>query len=263
MNVVNRYPLVSVLIPCYNSEKFVEQAVRSIMGQTYKNLEIIAINDCSSDRTGEILQRLASEDSRILYIENKINLKLAKTLNKAIDLARGDFIARMDADDISLKKRIEVQINYLLKHQDIDLVSAYALKINMLGELGGFIKVPIMHSEIASILPMRSTFVHPLVLAKKSFFIDLGFYRDISYGEDYDLWIRGLICNKKYANIPEVLLYYRLHDGQMTDWSYNRKNAKSIQDFLLNYFLETRNAKFILGYFFQTKIYYSLRNFLR
>lgn len=77
------------------------------MEQTYKNLEIIVINDCSSDNTGKILQCLATEDSRIVYVENKINLKLPKTLNKGIALAKGEYIARMDADDVSLPERLE------------------------------------------------------------------------------------------------------------------------------------------------------------
>ncbi|MDE3946029.1 glycosyltransferase family 2 protein, partial [Glaesserella parasuis] len=115
-------PLVSVIIPCYNAENFVESAVRSIMEQTYSNLEIIVINDCSSDNTGEILKRLAEEDPRIKYIENEQNLKLPKTLNKGINLAKGDYIARMDSDDISLPVRLEKQVEFMLSNKNIDIV---------------------------------------------------------------------------------------------------------------------------------------------
>ena len=95
-------PLVSVIIPCYNAEKYVESAIRSIMNQTYKNLEIIITDDCSTDDTLEILQKLAKEDSRIKLYKNETNLKIVKTLNNMISQANGKYIARMDADDISL-----------------------------------------------------------------------------------------------------------------------------------------------------------------
>ncbi len=92
-------PLVSVLMPCYNVEKYVEESMNSILSQTYTNLQIVAINDCSKDRTGEILHRMARQDSRIVVVDNEENLKLIKTLNNGIALCRGEYIAGMDADD--------------------------------------------------------------------------------------------------------------------------------------------------------------------
>ena len=106
-------PLVSVIIPCYNAEKYVEEAIRSIMTQTYSNLEIIVTDDCSSDNTLMILETLAAEDSRIKVIKNEKNLKIVKSLNNMIEVAQGKYIARMDADDISLPERIEKQVSFL------------------------------------------------------------------------------------------------------------------------------------------------------
>ena len=111
-------PLVSVLIPCYNVERYVVEAVGSISNQTYKNLEIIAINDCSTDRTGELLMQLAREDSRIRVVTNEVNLKLIQTLNKGIGMCNGEYIARMDADDISLPTRIEKEVRFLEENND-------------------------------------------------------------------------------------------------------------------------------------------------
>ncbi len=116
-------PLVSVLIPCYNVEKFVEESVNSILNQTYTHIEVIAINDCSTDRTGEILYSLAKEDPRITVISNEENLKLIKTLNKGIKLCSGEYIARMDSDDIALPTRIEKEVDFLEKNKDHDIVS--------------------------------------------------------------------------------------------------------------------------------------------
>lgn len=259
MSIFKKQPLVSVLIPCYNAERFVEQAVRSIINQTYKNLEIICINDCSKDRTGEILQKLAIEDNRIIYVENEENLKLPKTLNKGIFLAKGEYIARMDADDIALTYRIEKQLFFLLKNPDLDLISAFAQKIDEIGQKGDNIIVPQNHIEIASTLPIRSTFIHPLILAKKSFFVDLGGYKMLTYGEDYELWLNGLYAGKKYANLPEILLYYRIHSNQMTGLTYSAKNTKSVRNFLWKYFGKTKNLNYLKGLFFQTFFYYFIK----
>ena len=125
--MMSQEPLVSVLIPCYNCEKYVEEAVMSIIEQSYSNLEILVIDDGSTDNTGSILQELAQKDSRIRYIKNETNLKLIRTLNKGIDLCRGKYIARMDADDISLPTRIVKQVNFLEKHPDIGIVGTLSL----------------------------------------------------------------------------------------------------------------------------------------
>ena len=111
-------PLVSVIIPCYNAEKYVEEAVRSIMTQRYKNIEILVTEDCSTDNTLKILKNLEKEDSRIKVIQNKKNLKIVKSLNNMINIAQGKYIARMDADDISLPERIEKQVRFMEENPD-------------------------------------------------------------------------------------------------------------------------------------------------
>ena len=116
-------PLVSVLMPCYNVELYVEDALTSIMRQTYTNLEIIVINDCSTDNTLSILENIALRDSRIKVISNSSNLKLIDTLNKGVEICSGEYIARMDADDISFPDRIERQVAFLEEKKDYDIVS--------------------------------------------------------------------------------------------------------------------------------------------
>ena len=114
--------LVSVIIPVYNVEKFAEQAIVSIIKQTYKHLEIIVIDDGSSDNTYKIVADLATQDSRIRLYKNERNLKIVKTLNRALSLAQGEYIARMDGDDISALDRIEKQVAFLESNPDYDLV---------------------------------------------------------------------------------------------------------------------------------------------
>lgn len=253
-------PLISVIIPCYNAEKFVENAVRSIIRQSYQNLEILVIDDCSIDKTSEILQSLEKEDQRIIYIRNEINLKLAKTLNKAISLSKGEYIARMDSDDISFPDRLEKQLIFLLQNPEIDIVGANIQHINEYGHILKYRSyMPTTHNDIMVKSAWKSVMNHPSILAKASFFIDLdGFNEYLPYAEDYELWIRALQKGKKFANLSEILLYYRIHQNQMTTSCYNPKNAKIIRGFLFKSFLSTKNPSFLFGCLVQTKIAYTL-----
>lgn len=262
MMVKYEKPLVSVIIPCYNAEKFVEQAVRSIMEQTYQNLEIICINDCSKDSTGTILRKLAKEDSRIVCVENEENLKLPKTLNKGITLAKGEYIARMDADDISLPERIEKQIKFMLSHNDIDIVGCNSQHIDEYGNIRAYrTYMPIEHRKIAKQMTWKCVLVHPSVLAKKSFFEDVGgFNEQLSYAEDYELWISAIIKSKKMANLQDILLHYRIHSSQMTSNQFNANHAKIIRSFLLQAFKKTYNVLFLFGWLVQTELFYYFIN---
>lgn len=246
-------PLISVIIPCYNAEKYVEQAVRSIMEQTYKKIEIIVVNDCSTDSTGKILKRLAEEDKRILYVENETNLKLSKTLNKGIDLSRGEYIARMDSDDISVIDRLEKQIYFLLNNPDIDLVGSNYQGIDEQQNYTYDSLYPNTHEQIIKRLPLACAFVHPTILAKKSFFTDLSGYKVVNYGEDYELWIRGWLSGKKYHNLPEKLIFYRMHSEQMSSENFSKKNSKSVMAFLFKFFFETKKIRFLIGVLLQTQ----------
>ena len=121
---MNQEKLVSVVIPCYNCEKFVKDAIYSICNQTYKNLEILIADDCSTDSTYTILENIAKKDTRIKLYHNTENMKIVKTLNFLIENASGDYIARMDADDISAPERIKEQVDFLAE-QGCDMIQGY------------------------------------------------------------------------------------------------------------------------------------------
>lgn len=125
MNNVN--PLISVILPAYNAEEYLCDSIDSILSQTYNNFELIVINDGSTDRTEEII--LSYDDPRIRYIKNETNIKLIKTLNKGIDLAKGEYIARMDADDISLPMRFEEEVKFMETHPNIDACSSKIFRL--------------------------------------------------------------------------------------------------------------------------------------
>lgn len=211
-------PLVSVLIPCYNVEKYIEESINSILSQTYTNLEVIAIDDCSTDNTRKILQQLAEKDSRITIVRNTENLKLIATLNKGIALCKGDYIARMDADDISLPTRIEKEVDFLEKHQDHDIVSVqfYAFHSDNPAKRD-LHHSPTHDAELRAYMLFRSGICHPAVLMRKRVFSELGlkFEQEYLHVEDYALWSEALY-KTKIANLSEPLLLYRVHKQQVS-----------------------------------------------
>lgn len=225
-------PLVSVLIPCYNVEKYVVEAVNSILSQTYDNIEIIAINDYSTDKTGLLLDELAKQDPRIRVINNEENLKLIKTLNKGISLCNGEYIARMDADDISLPRRIEKEVDFLEKNKDHDIVSTlfYAFPSENPNKKS-FHQSPLKDSELRAFILFKSGICHPAVMIRKRVFIDLGlrFEPEYLHVEDYALWSEA-IYKTKIANIGEPLLLYRVHPHQVSSLheDLQRENKKKV-----------------------------------
>lgn len=211
-------PLVSVLMPCYNVERYVEESLLSILNQTYSNLEIIAINDCSSDATGELLLKLAAQDSRIRVVTNETNLKLIKTLNKGVELCNGEYIARMDADDISLPTRIEKEVRFLEKNKDHDIVSTqfYAFRSENPSKRD-LNHSPLHDNELRAYMLFRSGICHPAVMIRKRLFTELGlkFEAEYLHVEDYALWSQA-IYKTKLANLREPLLLYRVHQAQIS-----------------------------------------------
>lgn len=209
-------PLVSVIIPCYNAERFVEKAVRSIMEQTYHNLEIICCDDCSSDSTLAILKKLSAEDERIQIIKHSENKQLIYTLNELVEIAGGEYIARMDADDISLPERIEKQLDFMQKNPEIDFCGCNAWHINENDKVIGKSTLPESYDDIKFFLPFYSTFYHPTVFAKAAVLKENPYDKEFIHAEDYELWCR-LIFEKNVVckNISYCFFKYRLSKGSI------------------------------------------------
>ncbi|MFR9166729.1 MAG: glycosyltransferase family 2 protein [Dysgonomonas sp.] len=215
---MSEYPLVSVLLPCYNTEKYVEEAVYSLLNQTYGNIEIIAIDDCSTDSTNAILHKLSEKDSRVKVFKNDINLKLIKTLNKGITLCNGKYIARMDADDISLPERIEKEVQFLEANEDYDIVSTQFATFKTGSKKTSLHTNPLKYEELRAYLLFKSGICHPACMIRKSMFTDLGLHFEEQYlhVEDYALWSKAMYVTK-LANLGgEPLLLYRVHTSQVS-----------------------------------------------
>ncbi len=193
--------LVSVIIPVYNVEKFAEQAIVSIIKQTYKHLEIIVIDDGSSDNTYKIVADLATQDPRIRLYKNERNLKIVKTLNRALSLAQGEYIARMDGDDISALDRIEKQVAFLESNPDYELVGCSMILIDESGmEIGRSVKFS-DYELLMKLATYEMAVAHPTWLARKSVYRKLNGYRELSGAEDRDFLLRMISAKLKYTNL--------------------------------------------------------------
>lgn len=206
-------PLVSVLMANWNTEKYVRLAVESILHQTYRNLEFIIVDDCSSDASVKILEELASKDSRIIILRNDVNSKICKTLNKGEEQAKGEYIVRMDHDDIALPNRIETQVSFMERpeNEHVGVCGSFVEIIDENGNLQGEKKFPETNEDIREAFWFQNPIQHSSAIIRKQCFDEFGGYDpDFVYAEDLELWLR---FGQKYAlrNIPEVLLQYRVH----------------------------------------------------
>ena len=212
--------MVSVIMPCYREPShFFSAAVESILQQTYKNIELILIlDDPDNIELEQLGNRYAKIDSRVHFYVNDKNLKLTATLNKGINLANGDVIARLDADDIALPARIEKQIGFI---DEYDLISTNFAFINLEGNIIRHRTFPTDDTAIKEYLTkVADCMYHTTWLGKKATFTALNGYRDIGPFEDYDFLLRAVKRGMKFLNLKEELTHYRINTGGI---SYNNR----------------------------------------
>lgn len=205
-------PKISVVMPVYNGGKYLKEAIDSVLGQTFSDFEFIIINDCSTDNTESIIK--SYNDSRIKYIKNKKNLGVAESLNMGLEMAKGEYIARMDADDISLPKRFEIQIRFMGRHKNIAVCGG---AIESFGEAHGRAYNERSKGKTRVGFLFKSCLFHPTVMMRRDI-IEREHYRyDVHFDkvEDYELWTR-ILPKYDICSIRRVLLKYRVHSGQVT-----------------------------------------------
>jgi glycosyltransferase involved in cell wall biosynthesis len=229
-----RAPLISVVIPVYNGERYLALALNSILQQTFTDFELIAIDDGSSDSTPQILQRYASADPRVVVVVGP-RRGLIQVLNQGIRMARGQFLARMDADDIALSRRFERQIQYLNDHPECVAVGCAAHIIDKDGKVKGKIDIDTSHEVIdRNYLMMGSAFgiPHPTAMIRREAIIQANGYREqFRAAEDVDLFLR-LAERGRLANLPEELLLYRAH-GDSVSHLYRKVQTQSAEAAIL------------------------------
>lgn len=195
----------------FNCARTLRVCVSSIQAQTFSDWEFIICNDCSSDDTKDVIKSIANEDKRIKLIENSRNCGLANCLNRCLEYAQGEYIARMDADDISLPDRFAIQVDYLDSNPDIDVVAGGVILYDDLGD-----KKRIFNPEnpTARLMTMRVPFFHPTIMMRKTAYDRLLGYTDLPRtrrGQDMDLWYRFFAAGMKGYNLQIAVLKY--HDG--------------------------------------------------
>lgn len=209
--------LVSVIMPVYNSEKYLALAIESILHQTYTNMELIIIDDCSNDDSLEIAKNYQMEDDRIKIVSNPRNRKQAFCRNMGIELSRGDYIAFLDSDDIANENRIQIQLEYLENNSDCVGCGGYGEYIDKNGNLSGqYIMPPIDYEFIkAEAFFGDNPFIQSSMMLRKDILNKYNLrYNELFGGiaEDYEFWLQILKHNLKLINIGKLLVYYRFGD---------------------------------------------------
>jgi len=201
---------ISVIMPVYNASLHLVAAIDSILAQSFSDFELLIVNDGSTDGSADIVR--SYHDERIVLIENSENRGLVFSLNRAIALAQGKYIARMDADDIAHADRLKKQYEFMEANSAVDVCGTWAETIDARPKI---MRYPSSDGEIKATLCFKTAFAHPTVMFRASSLKDGGWqYADV-VAEDYDLWCR-MAWSCRMANIPEVLLYYRIHSQQIT-----------------------------------------------
>lgn len=229
---MNNKPLVSVIMPAYNAQKYIEQAVTSVINQTYRNWQLIVIDDCSKDNTLDIVQKLAKKDDRITVVENAENLGVARTRNKGFDVAEGSWVALLDSDDLWHSDKLEKQLN-AAQHTGADIVYCSYGMIDESGEkiLDDFIvpeKTDFEASLAVSVMSCSTVMLSREIYKTHRFSTDF-------YHEDLVYWLEILREGYKASGVTEVLAQYRVSQGSRASnkfksaynrWRIFRKHLK-------------------------------------
>ncbi len=222
---MNAIPKISVVLPVYNGEKYLREAVESILNQSFEDFELILVDDGSTDSTPTIIKNF--NDSRIRTIRLNTNGGIVTALNKGLSAARGKYIARMDADDVSLPERLKKQYKFMENHPEIDVCGSWVRYFTRIPGAERVYKLPGDSEIIRASLLLENLIQHPAVMCLRKIFGKTGYPGGYPHAEDYALWTQ-ILDRVSFAVYPEVLLNYRLHKDQI--WQRESKaQAKSVE----------------------------------
>jgi len=203
------FPQVSVAMSVYNGAQHTREAVESILKQTFEDFEFLIIDDASTDATPQILREYAFADKRVQIIKNQQNLGLTRSLNKALAQAKGEYIARMDADDVALPERLARQIQWMESNPRGDLLGTAYYEVNDQGEIIGSVRFPLRDDILKKHLIRYNPFLHASVMIRKRIIDEVGMYdENIQRAQDYDLWFR-IAKISELGNLPDCLMKRR------------------------------------------------------
>jgi glycosyltransferase involved in cell wall biosynthesis len=243
-----KLPLVSIVMPCYNAEKYFKEAIESVINQTYKNLEIVLVDDGSTDGTSELLNKYAEKVPQIKIISNEKNLGLIASLNKGVAASKGEYIARMDADDISVSDRVEKIMNVFFQMPEVEVVSAANFMISLKGKILLQTVPKATRIKALKFVSFFSTpIVHACVIVKSHVFKENPFNPDYIHSEDYELFSRLIFLGVKMFNLKEPLYYIRINPDSVsfkyekiqvsTHTKISKQNIENYYNISLEYFV--------------------------
>lgn len=221
-------PLVSVIVPCLNEKPiFLQQSLESLRSQSFDNFECILIDESTDLETIQMGKDFCASDHRFKYLHLSDNVGLAGSLNIGVKLSRGSLIARFDSDDICSEDRLALQVEFLNKNPEIDIVGGMLNLIDCFGNLVGHRGYPLDHQTIEKKFIFSNAMAHPTVMFRKTVLLNSGgaYDKDFKYAEDLELWLRFLKNKVKFANLPIALVSYRQQDIIRTreNWKFNIK----------------------------------------
>jgi len=221
-------PKVTVLLPAYNGDKFLRESISSVLNQSFRDFELLVVDDCSSDMSTDVVRSIS--DPRIRLIVNSVRKTLPGALNVGLNAAMGTYVARMDQDDICVPDRLEKQVRFMEAHPEIDIVGGWVKAIGDHPSAGTIFRYPTETADVKATLLFDNPFAHPTVMFRKASLDRLGLrYDESCYGaEDYELWSRALEVLSG-ANIPSILLHYRLHAKSITMSLNSDMDARAIE----------------------------------
>jgi len=244
-------PLVSVIIPTYNKSQYLREAIKSVLNQTYKNIEVIVVDDGSTDNTKEIVESF--NDSRIIYIFQE-NKGPAIARSTGIKKAQGEYIAFLDSDDLWLKEKLKRQLDFMEKNSEVGLMGTGCYEITDKGKIIGKKIFPIKNKILQKDLIKYNPFIQSSVMAKKEVFDKVGLWYDEKFreSEDYELWLR-IAGNYKIGNLAELLVMKR----------YYRDGLSPAKDREQLYFvLEAKKAAICRGQYSKWCYFYLLKSWI-
>lgn len=207
---MDKMPLVSVIMPIYNGAAYMEESIRSVLSQSYKNIELLICNDASTDTTAEIIERLMGEDSRIKTIRNEVNSGIAISRNNLLDRIKGKYFITQDCDDNMLPGKVAKQVAYMEAHPECGMCGTWARKVDERTVPFGKIVHPVYDTDIRISMLFQNSMVQPSVMVRAEFIDKYRYNGELLVCEDYDYWVR-LSEITQLHNIPEFLVQYRIH----------------------------------------------------
>jgi glycosyltransferase involved in cell wall biosynthesis len=238
---------ISVIIPCGSIDKYFESALDSILCQTYRNIEVLVIANGLYIEDLILLREYCSKDNRVIVYNTDIR-SLINALNMGIHFSSGDYIARMDCDDISLPTRLETQIQFFNDNPEYSVIGCRVSLIDSDGNtLAKKFKFIEHHDQIKKITPIRNVMCHPALMFKRCDLVKIGGYKFGFMSEDHELFIRMLNSGMRFHNINETLFCYRRHEGQITSFSKAWRHFIEISSFLFMHACLEKKVKYIVG----------------